>query len=177
MPQGRKGFIMTPNELRIAEKVKTLEQVLSPLNQHGYESYLIDSGGYAFIKTPKDNVLYVQINNLSHQAEISICWQRSIEHGTGGRCTMLNPSDISMETMEQAENKGLKFAQEVKASLYSNSNKFFDNYWEKHKLRKISHGETPSKPTARTDLEAAKKKCAEQDKAKLPSDKLNRSDR
>ena len=132
---------MTESQKRQLNNTTILENALMPLTEHGYKCFMVANSGYGYVVTPNNNTLCVAVGGLSKEIAVSIEWKRSKENGTSGRCLEVDPSNLTLETMEKAEAEGLRFARECNAPLYSTPDEFFNSYWEKDKLRVISSNE------------------------------------
>ena len=88
-----------------------------------------DTSGYVFAITPNDNVLYVQRGEFGGW-EISLKYTPSRKNGSGCRANDMQPyAEITPAILEEAERENLKFAQQLRATLYKSSDEWKRGYW------------------------------------------------
>jgi hypothetical protein len=114
-----------------------MNSVINTLKQAGYTVYAAkhsdglssETSGYVFAITPSDNVLYVQRGNFGGW-EISLQYPPTRKNGTGCRDNEGQPyAAVTLDVMQGAEQRNLRFARELHAMLYKSSEEWKSKYW------------------------------------------------
>jgi hypothetical protein len=116
-----------------------MKQAIETMKRAGYKVYATKGhdfistersrGGWVFAITPNDKVLYVQRGEFGGW-EISLQYTPSRQHGSGCRANDMQPyAEITPATLEDAERENLKFARQLRATLYKSSEDWRRGYW------------------------------------------------
>lgn len=110
----------------------------------GYKCYETQSKFYAYgwLITPNGNILYVQPGDYYGGYRFSLKYKPRKDTGSGCSCNNYDEPlyKVTLETLQQIEQAGLNFANELKATLYTKQEvkDFFKNYWNKDNIKEIT---------------------------------------
>lgn len=124
---------MTYSEKRIAMINETAKAISK------FESYRVlksDSDNYFFVITPQDNVIYIQCAEYSGM-NAALEYQPSTQNGGGCRCNDEAFYSMSLDLLILLERNGLAFANRLGAKLYSKSEDWLKQYWDRDSLKEI----------------------------------------
>ena len=132
----------------MSEQRQSVQQILEfAARQKGYKAYVVDHDGfyYGYIITPRDNVLCVG-NGEFFGAFVSLKYVPTAKNGSGCSCHgnrkfsgdhyVMEVNDL--ETLVSLEDEGLRYARELKAKRYGNSNEWFEKLWNKAELKEVT---------------------------------------
>lgn len=102
----------------------------------GYRVLKSDSDNYFFVITPQDNVIYIQCAEYSGM-NASLAYQPSAQNGGGCRCNDEAFYSMTQDLLILLERKGLAFAKYLGAKLYSKSEDWLKQYWDRDSLKEI----------------------------------------
>lgn len=97
----------------------------------GYRVYQIDKREYAFIVTPKANVLCVQRATWGEGFIFTFNYKPSRKCGTGCSCHDKDTWDwglkaVTIKGIEELEEEGYRYAKRLRAELYESSEEFLE---------------------------------------------------
>lgn len=131
----------------MAEQRKSVEQILKfAAKQKGYKAYVVDNGGYyyGYIITPRDNILSVS-NGEFFGAFVSLQYVPTAKNGSACSCHGNKKvyedhyimSVDSVDDLVKLEDEGLRYARQLKAKMYKDSNEWLSGYWKKDDLKEV----------------------------------------
>lgn len=123
------------------EYKKELIEGMKGLKKQGLKCYVKrDTSCYGWIITPSNNILYVQICDLSYNWEYTLEYKPSRNCGSGCQCLDKNIiNDLSLETVLKNEVAGVQFARSLGAKLYTEKEKeeYFIKNWDSKNIQEI----------------------------------------
>lgn len=119
------------------ERVKMINETAKSISRfEGYRVLKSDSRNYFFVITPQDNVLYIQCAEYSGM-NAALEYQPSRQNGSGCSCSDEAFYSMTQDLLILLERKGLAFADQLGAKLYSKSEDWLKQYWERNSLKEI----------------------------------------
>lgn len=108
----------------------------------GYTVYKVPERNYFHIVTPKNNILYIQLDDFFGMCA---CFEYKPNPKTGSGCgcgcgkggERFRFYEITRDLLEYLESDGILYAKHLKATLYENPEEWLSRYWEAGKLEKI----------------------------------------
>lgn len=120
---------------------KELINIMEELVENGFRCFILKEDNhyvYGFVISPSDNVLYIQRDSFEWRGwTITLKYWPDKNNGGGCLCFENPITDITPELMFEAEREGLDFAHKLGATLYNNSDEFFENLWNIHEFEEI----------------------------------------
>lgn len=102
----------------ILEMAKSEYRVFTPENEEYCWGYIVTEHNVL-------NVYYGDFGGYTFDLE----YIPSRQHGSGCRCGTVD--DVTLETIKEMEESGIRYANKLRAQRYDNPMDFFKNYWTK----------------------------------------------
>jgi hypothetical protein len=126
---------------RIKYNKEIIRTLLEYATTQGYKCYETkrEFSAYGWLITPNGNILYVQPDDYCGGYRFSLKYKPRKDTGSGCSCNDEPLHRVTLGTLQQIEQAGLNFANELKATLYTEQEveNFFEKYWDKDNIKEV----------------------------------------
>ena len=136
--------------MKSIEKEKTLTEILKSISKvDGYTCYIYSSAQWegethsdslwGYITTPSNNILYIEFG-FGGGWKFSLTYKPSRGNGSGCQCLTNAVDLVTIETVQQAEIEGIRFASTFRPRpvFYKSFEEFRKGYFKSEKLVQIT---------------------------------------
>lgn len=118
-----------------------MEHTIELAKANGYKVYKVKSHDYVRLVTPRRNVLCISKSYWGNGLVFTLMYKPSKDNGSGCTCHKTSEGfyfgipdhQMTLEKLEELEDYGCKYANELGASLYKDPQEFFDSesrFWK-----------------------------------------------